>query len=77
MVRDRCRSSDIYMGWKHGNEKAGHIPYAKFFSAQWLDTRWRESAKDYEVRLKIQMESQGIVRIRILLCMMKMLWMQR
>lgn len=55
-----ARSSDIYMGWKHGNEKAGHIPYAKFFSAQWLDTRWRESAKDYEVRLKIQMESQGI-----------------
>lgn len=27
-----ARSSDIYMGWKHGNEKAGHIPYAKFFS---------------------------------------------
>ena len=35
------------MGWKHGNEKAGHIPYAKFFSAQWLDTRWRESCLLY------------------------------
>ena len=55
-----ARSSDVYIGWKQNNEKAGHIPYAKFFSAQWLEDYWTESAPDYEVRLKIQMESQGI-----------------
>lgn len=55
-----ARSSDVYIGWARDSERAGHIPYARLFSAEWLKPFWRESSVDYEVRLELQMESQGI-----------------
>ena len=36
-----ARNSDAYIGWKRKGEIAGHIPYAKLFSAEWLDKEWR------------------------------------
>lgn len=55
-----ARNSDAYIGWKRKGEIAGHIPYAKLFSAEWLDKEWRESRDDYEVLLELQLESQKI-----------------
>lgn len=54
------RSSDVYIGWKREGEIGGHIPYSKLFSSEWLDPVWRDSVEDYEERLELQMESQGI-----------------
>ena len=55
-----ARSSDAYIGWKHEEEIGGHIPYARLFSSEWLKARWRNSREDYETRLLLQLESQGI-----------------
>lgn len=54
------RSSDAYIGWKRAGEIGGHIPYAKFFSAEWLKTEWRDGSEAYEALLDLQLESQMI-----------------
>lgn len=54
------RSSDAYIGWKREGEIGGHIPYAKFFSAEWLKAEWRDGSDSYEALLDLQLESQMI-----------------
>lgn len=56
------RSSDEYIGWADDGQIGGHIPYAKLFSAEWLQHEWVNGSNDasYQSMIDLHLQSQGI-----------------